>query len=109
MREDVSVSGPVEATRPEEEEPEEMRPEVANRRGALARKMLVLPSAEEQKEHQKTHLPFRSWCKWCVQGRSPNWSHYSLPEAVGDERGPEVHMDYCFFREDEGGSSRRVW
>ena len=27
------------------------------------------PSAEERKEHELTHLPFRSWCRHCVRGR----------------------------------------
>ena len=27
------------------------------------------PSAEERIEHEKTHLPFRSWCRHCVRGR----------------------------------------
>ena len=27
------------------------------------------PSAEERSEHEKTHLPFRSWCRHCVRGR----------------------------------------
>ena len=93
------VEGPVEANGPEEEEPEEMRTQGAPQRG---RKLPVLPSMEEQMEHYRTHLPFRSWCKWCVQGRKPNWAHYSLPQEVIDDRGPEVHMDYCFFREAEG-------
>ena len=28
------------------------------------------PSEEEVKEHELTHLPFRSWCKHCVAGKS---------------------------------------
>ena len=27
------------------------------------------PTEEEVKEHQLTHLPFRSWCKHCVAGK----------------------------------------
>ena len=27
------------------------------------------PAKAEREEHEKTHLPFRSWCKACVKGR----------------------------------------
>ena len=27
------------------------------------------PSEEERREHNLTHLPYRSWCKHCVGGR----------------------------------------
>ena len=27
------------------------------------------PSAEEVARHSATHLPYRSWCKHCVNGR----------------------------------------
>ena len=26
------------------------------------------PREEEKLEHEKTHLPFRSWCRHCVMG-----------------------------------------
>ena len=28
------------------------------------------PTKEEREEHEKTHLPFRNWCKHCIRGRS---------------------------------------
>jgi hypothetical protein len=36
-----------------------------------ARKMLnpALPSPDEVMEHNKTHLPFRNWCRHCARGR----------------------------------------
>ena len=27
------------------------------------------PTKVEREEHEKTHLPFRSWCRHCVRGR----------------------------------------
>ena len=55
------------------------------------------PSAEEVEAHNLTHLPYRSWCKWCVMSRRPNAPHRSggrkersLPLLVGD---------YCFLRD----------
>ena len=28
-----------------------------------------MPSKAEREEHEKTHLPYRSWCRHCVLGR----------------------------------------
>ena len=33
------------------------------------------PSAEEIARHNLTHLPYRSWCRWCVLSRKPNPKH----------------------------------
>ena len=27
------------------------------------------PTEEERRRHELTHLPYRSWCKWCVLGK----------------------------------------
>ena len=28
----------------------------------------ILPSRQEVEDHEKTHLPYRSWCTHCVRG-----------------------------------------
>ena len=33
------------------------------------------PSDEERREHYLTHLPYRSWCKYCVGGRGKEAPH----------------------------------
>ena len=53
-----------------------------------------LPSAEEVREHQLTHLPYRSWCKHCVRGRGQQQSHKT--SQAEDRETPEIHMDFCF-------------
>ena len=45
----------------EEEEHGERKPERMHEPGE--------PSSEERREHELTHLPFRSWCRHCVKGR----------------------------------------
>ena len=30
----------------------------------------VMVTKEERDEHNRTHIPFRSWCSYCVKGRS---------------------------------------
>ena len=56
----------------------------------------ILPSAAEVEEHRITHIPYRSWCRECVEGK-----------ALGEHRGhgrphhhtkviPVVGMDYFY-------------
>ena len=57
------------------------------------------PTRAEREAHEATHLPFRSWCEVCVQGRSDNPPHRRRPaEVVEEHRLPEVHLDYAFLR-----------
>ena len=64
------------------------------------------PSESEVKEHEMTHIPFRSWCKHCVRGQG-------VEEACrrSDREGggvPEVHLDFMFMGEEEGGKTLAV-
>ena len=60
-----------------------------------------VPSKTEVDEHNLTHLPFRSWCPWCIQGKARNVFH----KRQGGEHHDVPHMvvDYCFLgdKEDE--------
>ena len=33
------------------------------------------PIRAEKEEHEATHIPFRSWCPYCVKGRGRNTPH----------------------------------
>ena len=76
---------------------EEMEPEAGVRR---PERMVdpKLPNRAEVEEHQKTHLPFRNWCKHCVRGRGVEEPHKRQKEEVGM---PEIHVDFMFMG-DEG-------
>ena len=53
-----------------------------------------MPSKEEVERHYLTHLPFRSWCQYCIQGKDK-----TAPRFQQEQRGDglmEVHVDYCF-------------
>ena len=66
--------------------------EFGSRRTALmteARK----PRKEEVIEHEKTHLPFRSWCRHCVRGRGKEAPH---KQQTSTSTFPEVHLDFMF-------------
>ena len=60
-----------------------------------------LPTAEAVAAHDCTHLPYRSWCKWCVQGRGRGEQHRQGHEAVI----PQVGLDYFFIT--KGGVKTR--
>ena len=52
------------------------------------------PSLRERQLHETTHLPFRSWCKWCQLGKAK-----ALPHAAADhseDAVPTVGMDFGF-------------
>ena len=49
------------------------------------------PSKEEREEHEKTHLPFRNWCRHCVRGRGKEEA-----DAKTDQEVAEVHLDFMF-------------
>ena len=72
------------------------------------RKMLdpKAPSEEERKEHELTHLPFRSWCRHCVRGRG---KEEPCRKTQGDGSDiPELHMDFMFMGEEEGGATLTI-
>ena len=53
-----------------------------------------LPTEEEKKIHDLTHIPYRNWCPHCVRGRGKDLDHR---KGVEEERGlSEFSFDYCF-------------
>ena len=58
----------------------------------------VLPSRKEIEDHERTHLPFRDWCKHCVMGRARNELHKKDSSQVGSV--PRVSMDYMYMHEE---------
>ena len=55
------------------------------------------PTAEEVALHWLTHIPYRSWCRWCVSGKCRNAAHRQLPEHSREV--PLLVADYCFLRD----------
>ena len=52
------------------------------------------PTDKEIEEHRLTHLPFRNWCKECVQGRGMQAPHFRAKKD--DHQIKEFHMDFMF-------------
>ena len=60
------------------------------------------PSAAEIEAHNCTHIPYRTWCKWCVMARRPNAPHKSKGHT--DRELPLLVGDYCFLRDAKDSS-----
>ena len=61
-----------------------------------------MPSVEEVEEHEKTHLPYRSWCKHCVAGRG---TEHPCRKGEGGGEVPEFLLDWAFPGEEEAGKT----
>ena len=58
----------------------------------------VKPNGKEIEEHNRTHLPFRSWCKHCVFGKGQSHPHYQKEkEEIGI---PCISWDYMYMKGD---------
>ena len=59
------------------------------------------PSAEDVERHRaEGHVPFRSWCEWCVKGRAVGEQHRSGPKSTV----PVIASDHLVVTKE--GSSR---
>jgi hypothetical protein len=50
------------------------------------------PTDSQIEEHRLTHLPYRSWCRWCVLGRGRGLQHRARTTSLI----PIIGMDYFF-------------
>ena len=64
------------------------------------------PSDAEPRPHEIHHMPYRSWCEYCLRGRGKESPHLSLYEQV-DGGFPVVQMD-CAFLHDTGDKEAKV-
>ncbi|CAE8732342.1 unnamed protein product [Polarella glacialis] len=55
----------------------------------------ALPSADERKAHEVTHLPYQQWCPVCVSCKAADSPHHRLPKEGADGT-PVVEFDYGF-------------
>ena len=55
------------------------------------------PTEEEVERHNKTHIPYRSWCPHCVRGRAVNDPHRKLATRRG--KVSVISMDYMYMFE----------
>ena len=56
-----------------------------------------LPTKKDVDEHNLTHLPYRNWCQYCVEGKgkmAPRFKQQARTDLT------ETHFDYCFMSTD---------
>ena len=53
------------------------------------------PTAAEVEQHRITHLPFRSWCRECVEGRALGERRRCKGDD-GERRIPVISFDYFY-------------
>ena len=61
-------------------------------------KPLVPTRAQVEAHNVGGHLPYRSWCKWCVMSRRRNSQHRSQPQS-SKRALPLLVADYCHMRD----------
>ena len=69
--------------------------------GAKVLPVPVRPTQQEVDLHNATHVPFRSWCPFCVSGKAKSHPHFSKSEERESDI-PVVSLDYAFLGEEEG-------
>ena len=57
--------------------------------------VLCAPSQQEIESHNVNHLPFTSWCKHCVRGKSKSSPHPSSSSSEERQK-PVISFDYAF-------------
>ena len=70
-------------------------------RGVIRKHDPRKPSEDVRREHEMTHIPYRSWCRHCVRGRGTEEPHRRLEGKEVEV--PEIHMDSMFMGEEDGG------
>ena len=59
----------------------------------------IVPTKAQIEAHMVGgHLPYRSWCKWCVMARRRNSQHRSQSDSSRRSL-PLLVADYCFMRD----------
>ena len=78
-------------------------------RGGQTRMMTL--TLRERQDHERTHIPFRSWCRHCDAARASNPAHRGRRFATAveeDKDMKQVSYDYCFMRDQPGSESAKI-
>ena len=66
---------------------------------------LPVPRPARRLEHELTHLPFRSWCEFCVKGRAKSNAHLRNRDKES-QKVPTISIDYMYMEEKDKESQR---
>lgn len=59
------------------------------------------PTIEEVEDHNLTHLPFRNWCVFCVEGKAQDDPHRRTAKQEEEQYISIVSIDYMFMESRE--------
>ena len=79
----------------EEEMNDKEEPSEESRGRRDRQKRMMTPTLRERQEHERTHIPCRSWCRHCVAARASNPAHRGrrFATAVGQRHETsELHL-----------------
>ena len=60
------------------------------------------PTKQEREDHERVHIPFRSWCAHCVRGKSKASGHKSVGDGGASRTKPIISMDYAYLSVPDG-------
>ena len=91
-RTDKELAEDIAAEEAEKEEAEETKGEQGEEaEGSKGVNRGTKPSKKEVEEHERTHMPFRNWCKHCVFGKAKSSPHRKSDAREGEK--PVVSID----------------
>ena len=56
-------------------------------------------SQSERDDHETTHTPYRTWCRYCVLGRGRRSPHKHFDGQEPANAAPKISLDYFFLSE----------
>ena len=60
------------------------------------------PSVQERALHEASgHVPYRSWCQWCIAARAADKPHLRRQQPDTDEAVPRIEFDFADLGRDE--------
>ena len=65
----------------------------------------VKPTAKEVADHERTHMPFRSWCKHCVRGQAQSTPHYARDD--NENSVPTISWDYMYMNDEDDEEDKK--
>ena len=74
----------------EEEMDDKEEPSEESRGRRDRQKRMMTPTLRERQEHERTHIPCRSWCRHCVAARASNPAHRGRRFATAVEEDKDM-------------------
>ena len=78
----------------------------------VGRRRMMTPTQVEREEHERTHVPYGSWCRHCVAARTSIPAHRGgkFTTAVEEDKDmKQMSKDHCFMRDQPEWNQQRFW